>query len=205
MNIESELRQIRSFRDRSDGALQNIENALEEYRAESIQVEKSLEDSQKAAEIIHSVAKSTQEELEFHLSDIVTMAMKGVFETGPSLSVSFVSRRGQIEVDMGFEEDGHIGDPLNDDGGGLVDVAAVALRFSCWTLRQNRTRPVIILDEPLKWLKGSDLPAKGARIIKEISEKLGLQIIMVSHDPELIEGADKVIRVGRKNRRSIIK
>ena len=205
MNIESELRQIRTFYDQSDGTLQNIENTLEEYQKELDQMERGLEDSQKAAEIIHAVAKSTQEELEFHLSDIVTMAMRGVFENGPSLSVSFVSRRNQIEVDMGFEEDGHIGDPLNDDGGGLVDVAAVALRFSCWTLNRKRTRPVIILDEPLKWLKGSDLPYKGARIIKEISAKLGLQIIMISHDPELIEGADKVIRVGRKQRRSIIK
>ena len=205
MNIESELRQIRTFCDRESGALRTIETALEDHQAELDQMERGLEDSQKAAEIIHAVAKSTQEELEFHLSDIVTMAMRGVFENGPSLSVSFVSRRGQIEVDMGFEEDGHIGDPLNDDGGGLVDVAAVALRFSCWTLNRKRTRPVIILDEPLKWLKGSDLPYKGARIIKEISEKLGLQIIMISHDPELIEGADKVIRVGRKQRRSIIK
>lgn len=205
MSIESDLRQIRTFFDRASGSLQTIEDSLKEYRSEYIEVEKKLEDSQKAAEIIHAVAKSTQEELEFHLSDIVTMAIRGVFENGPSLSVSFVSRRGQIEVDMGFEEDGHIGDPLNDDGGGLVDVVAAALRFSCWTLKKNRTRPVIILDEPLKWLKGSDLPYKGARIIKEISEKLGLQIIMVSHDPELIEGADKVIRVGRKNRRSIIK
>ena len=110
MSIESDLRQIRTFYDRESGSLHTIENSLEEYRNELVQMERSLEDSQKAAEIIHSVAKSTQEELEFHLSDIVTMAMKGVFETGPNLSVSFVSRRGQIEVDMGFEEDGLLHD-----------------------------------------------------------------------------------------------
>ncbi|NIU00181.1 MAG: hypothetical protein GWN01_04340, partial [Nitrosopumilaceae archaeon] len=51
------------------------------------------------------------------------------------------------------------------------------------------------MDEPLKWLKGGDLPIKGSHMIKEISKKLGIQIIMISHSPELIEGADRVFEV----------
>ena len=44
-----------------------------------------------------------------------------------------------------------------------------------------------------------DLHHKAAEMLKEISEKLGLQIIMVTHSEELIEAADKVftIRAGK--------
>ena len=44
-----------------------------------------------------------------------------------------------------------------------------------------------------------DLHHKATEMLKEISEKLGLQIIMVTHSEELIEAADKVftIRAGK--------
>lgn len=205
MNTESEIKQIRSFLERSKGARQNLETSLVRNKKRLKLAQVSLENSQKGSEIIHIVAKNTQEELEYHLSDIVTMAVQGVFQDNTSLDASFVSRRGKIEVDLNFKDGNHIIDPMNDDGGGLIDVGALSTRFSCWAIRREKTRPLFLLDEPLKWLKGSDLPARGADMIKLISEKLGLQIIMVSHDPELIEGADKVIRVSRRNNRSIVK
>ena len=64
---------------------------------------------------------------------------------------------------------------------------------------------VLILDEPLKHLKGNDMPEKGAELIRSISEKLGIQVIMVSHDPALISEADKVFSVKIRNGISEVK
>lgn len=150
-------------------------------------------------EIIKQAALQTQNELEFHLSSLVSMAMQDVFqEEAYELKLNFVEKRNKTEVEIFFERNGIQVDPLTGSGGGAVDVASFALLLSLWVIQHPRTRNTIILDEPLKWLKGNDLPIRGAEMIKNISQKLGIQIIMVSHSPELIEASDKVFEV-KKN------
>jgi DNA repair exonuclease SbcCD ATPase subunit len=57
-----------------------------------------------------------------------------------------------------------------------------------------RSRNVLILDEPFGNLS-VDLMPRASEMIKQISERLGLQIIMVTHAEELIQAADKTFRV----------
>lgn len=204
-NIKSKIQEMRRHLERKKGRQEQLKAQLQSNRRKLRKYRVELEASNKAQEAIHHVAKLTQQELEFHLSDIVSMGMSGIFPDPYSLVVEFISRRGRVEVDMLFERDGYEVDPLSATGGGAVDVASLALRFSAWTLKNPRTRPVILLDEPLKWLKGSDLPRKGAEMIKEISQHLNLQIAMISHDPELIEGADRVFDIGIKKGVSYIR
>jgi len=149
---------------------------------------------EEAQTIIQNVAQLTQSELEYHVSELVTLAMAAVFEDPYELKVEFTQRRGRTEADLFFVRGGAEMDPMGASGGGAVDVASFALRVALWSLGQPRTRNTLVLDEPLKWLKGGDLPEKGAAMIKEISDKLGLQIIMISHIPDQIEGAD--LRIG---------
>jgi len=154
---------------------------------------------EEAQTIIQNVAQITQKELEYHVGELVTLAMAAVFEDPYALDVEFVQRRGRTETDLWFSRDGSQVDPMTASGGGAVDVASFALRVALWSLAPKRTRPTLVMDEPLKWLKGGELPEKGARMIKEISERLGLQIIMISHIPDQIEGADRRIGVSMRS------
>lgn len=150
---------------------------------------------EEAQTIIQTVAQLTQEELQYHVGELVTLALASVFEDPCELEVDFVQRRGRVECDLWFVQDGHRIDPLDGDSGGMAEVAAFALRVALWSLGRPRSRATMILDEPLKWLKGESLPAKGAAMIKEISDRMGLQIIMISHIPDQIEGADQRIHI----------
>ena len=49
----------------------------------------------------------------------------------------------------------------------------------------------MIFDEPFKFLS-RDLHEKASYMLKEISERFKMQIIMVSHSQELIDSADKI-------------
>lgn len=149
--------------------------------------------------IIQTVAQLTQKQLEYHVAELVTLAMAAVFENPYSLSVEFTQKRGRTEAILLFARDEQSIDPLTASGGGAVDVASFALRVALWSLAVSRTRATLVLDEPLKWLKGGSLPTKGALMIKEISAKLGIQIIMISHIPDQIGGADSIINVEIKN------
>ena len=155
--------------------------------------------------ILQESARLTQSQLEYRISKLVTLAMESVFNEPYEIKLVFENSRGKTAANLFFERDGEPIDPLDASGGGAVDVAAFGLQVSLWTLQSPRTRNVLILDEPLKWLKGGVLPEKGAEMLQQISHKLGLQIIMVSHIPDQIEHADRVFRVSMKNRISTIK
>lgn len=152
--------------------------------------------------IIQTVAELTQNQLVYHVSELATLALASVFQDPYAFGMEFVLRRGRTECDLFFVRNEKRVDPLGASGGGAVDVAAFALQIALWSLGRPRYRNVLIIDEPLRFLKGDDLPEKGALMMKEISEKLGMQIIMVSHIPDQIEGSDKVIEMKLRDGRS---
>lgn len=185
---------------RSETKYLELEKSILRLESKINRKKEELENLEQAQTIIQIVGKTTQEELQYHLSELVTLAMENVLDDPYKLITNFVIRRGKTEVDLLFERNGETVNPLNATGGGAVDIASLALQFSLWGMQTPRTRKTFILDEPLKWLKGNDLPVKGANLIKQISERLGVQIIMVSHSPELIESADNVIEISQNKK-----
>ena len=180
------------------GQLQQTECRLDTLHERLMSLQREQKDCEQAQAVIQTVAQLTQEELKYHISELGTLALAAVFDDPYELELDFVQRRGQTECDIWFVRDGERVNPLSASGGGAIDVACFALRVSLWSLKAKRTRPVLILDEPLKWLKGEDLPEKGARLIKEISERLKLQIIYISHIPEQVESADRIHHITLK-------
>lgn len=156
--------------------------------------ESQLESGKKAQKVIQDVAQMTQKQLEYHVSELVTLALSGVFENPYDLIVDFVQKRNKTEAELLFEREGERVSPLDASGGGAVDVAAFALRVSLWSLRSKKTRRTLILDEPFKHLS-SELQPRAGEMLKEISQKLGIQIIMVSHNQDLIGIGDKAFEV----------
>lgn len=144
-----------------------------------------------AKELVLDVAQRTQANIGQRISDLVSLALASVFDTPYEFQVEFVQRRGVTEADLWFVRDGNKIEPLGASGGGPIDVASLALRLAVWTL--NKTTPVFILDEPFRNLS-SDLHHKAGLLLQELSTKLGVQIVMVSHNPQIIAGADRVFR-----------
>jgi DNA repair exonuclease SbcCD ATPase subunit len=153
------------------------------------------EDIARAIEIIQQVAKLTQQQLEIHISELVTLALEAVFPNPYKMVLKFETRRNRSEADLLLQdENGNLLSPMDSVGGGVVDVAAFALRIALWSLKRPRPRTVMIMDEPFRFLS-TDLQDRAGRMIKEISVKLGIQFIIVTHEENLLETADKVFKV----------
>ncbi len=202
----SSISKMRQSLERKKGRLEQLKISIEQTEDNIDATQRQLDCSHEALVVIQIVAKKTQEHLEFHLSDLVSAGMASVFPNPYKLMVEFVTRRNQIETEMMFQRDDKLFIPKK-CGGGARDIAALTLQFSIAAIKNPRTRSLMLLDEPLKWLKGWNLPRLGSQMIKEISQKLNppLQIIMVSHSPELIASADKVFKVEMKGPYSTIK
>ncbi len=197
--------QIRYSLEQAKGQRQAQLALKRKHETEIEETEKRILFTEQAQNIIQTVARQTQAELSYHISELVSLAMSAVFDKPYELHIDFVLRRGKTEADIFFmdKKSGELFDPMQATGGGVVDVASFALRLVAWSLSRPKTDNVLILDEPFRFLS-RDLHPKASRMLLEVSGKLGLQIIMVSHSLELIEAANKVFYVQKKRGVSVV-
>ena len=192
---------LRQRLEQQKGAKKQLENSLVTLQDSLRDNKRSLKRHEQAREIIRTVGIATQNQLSFHISDITSLALEAVFNEPYKLEVEFVERRNKTECDLFFTRDGMKADPLTASGGGAVDVASFALRIASWSMANPHSHNVIILDEPLRYLS-ADLQEKASIMIKEISQKLGIQFIIVTHENTLAAHADKTFEVSIKKGRS---
>jgi DNA repair exonuclease SbcCD ATPase subunit len=186
-----------SFRnqlERKKGQKLQLEKSVSTLTDEISELKRSLRRHEQAREIIREVGLATQQQLQFHISDITSLALEAVFNDPYELKVEFVQRRNKTECDLLFSRDGNDIEPKSASGGGAVDVAAFALRIASWSMQTPRSRNVIILDEPMRFLS-VDLQERASLMIKEISKKIGVQFIIVTHSNVLTTFADKTFEV----------
>lgn len=146
-----------------------------------------------AMHIIQEVAKKTMEQISTSVSDVVTQALHAVFPNPYSFEIEFVTRRNQTECDLWLVKGSTKIHPLDASGGGVLDVVSFALRSIFLILKQD-SRPLLILDEPFKFVS-ADLQKYCGAMLKNISEKLNFQVIIVTHIEKLIDTMDRVFRV----------
>lgn len=175
-----------------------------EKTARNIQFLKAdLKDSEKAQFIIQQVAKETQENLIFNIENVVTSALQAVFDEPYKFKVIFDVKRNKTDCKLLFEKDGHLFNPLDSSGYGAADIASFGLRIAAWSLRNPKSAAVFILDEPFKHLS-IELQEKGSALIKELSEQLGIQFIIITHVNAISEFSDKVFIIKKSGLYSTI-
>ena len=198
------LQELRNKLEQQKGKKEQLEHLIEETSERISENKSHLINLEKAREIVKAVGLKTQQQLQFHISDIASLALESIFPEPYKLVLDFVERRNKTECDILFEKDGEYYKPLSAAGGGAVDVASFALRIASWSMANPRTKNTIILDEPMRFLS-AEYQEAASEMIKQISDKLGIQFIIVTHETILAEHADKVFRVSIKNGISKVK
>jgi len=202
------LQQLRQKLEKEKGKKEQIETDIAEYQVKIKDSKRSLHRHEEAKEIIRTVGQKTQEQLQFHISDITSLALEAVFTDPYELKVEFVQRRNKTECDLFFVRDGFSVDPLSASGVGPVDVASFALRIASWSMMRPRPMNTIILDEPFKHLRGEAENERVLQMLQTISKMLHVQIIMIGDvkvpKEVMMEYADKVFECKIKNRVSKI-
>lgn len=188
------INELKSVLNQKIGQKDLLQSRLKELKSDQKLKRSQILDIESAQVIIQAVAKDTQNQITEYISDIVSMALKAVFDDPYIFNIEFVEKRGKTEAEISFIRDGEKLNPIAGSGGGAVDVASFALRVALWTLQKHRTSNTIILDEPMKWLDKT-LIYKAGEMLKMLSEKLNIQFIIVTHIQELIESADKVFNI----------
>lgn len=173
-SYKSKLERLKGQKESDENRLVTLQESLKESKKKRRALEKALT-------VVKKVGISTQEQLSYNVSEIVSLALNSIMDNPYDLKLNFVERRGRTECDFLLERDGIVIDPY-DGGGGVVDTCSFALRVAMWTMENPNSRNVLILDEPFKHLKGELPNQKMLTMVEELCSRLNLQVIMVSDE-----------------------
>jgi DNA repair exonuclease SbcCD ATPase subunit len=193
--MTSEIQTIRRTLEQRKGAWNKVKEDLRGSRKERTRQVLRLQQTENALEISKQVGLKTQQELEYHISNLVSAAISSVFPDNPyKFRALFIERRGKTECDLMLERDGELIDALHSAGGGVVDVTTLALRIASLSMKSGRIRPVLLLDEPFKHLS-IDLQDRAEQMLHELATKVGIQVICNSHASSAVENTDKAFQI----------
>ncbi len=147
-------------------------------------------DTVAAQQIAQQIAQRVQQQAHAKIAAVVARCLRTVFPDDPyEFQIVFDSKRGRTEAALQFMRAGMVlDDPLNAAGGGVVAVAAVALRISALMLSRPPLRRLLVLDETIAHLHNPDAQARFGQLLERLATDLGIQFILAT-------GADG-LRVG---------
>lgn len=182
---------------------------MEEGRRQQIEEHtKSIEDGEVYGErlaiaqaVIQGLADQARQEFRGDVNKLVTMVVKSVFTEDFSFDMQMSTEGGRLQCKPVVIE--RVGDteieymPKDDMGGSVLDPIGFALRVVLQQFQRQRTRPMFILDEPMKNVGHGELLNQAGAMMAEVSHKVRVQLIVVTHEPELAELADRAYQVVR--------
>ena len=191
MEIKEKLNKAIIKRQSNIELLVQRKQRLEEIKTETEEVLKSLS-------VCQEVAKEVQSQLSVKIETITNLGLETLFGDEYSFKLEYVTARGKTEVEFNlYDKMGNQIDPMVQSGGGLVDAMTLCLRIAVYNI--SHVDNTIVFDEAMKFLlKG--FREKAAELIHTLSERLGLQIIEVTHIPEFMENSDKQFVIKKINK-----
>jgi len=121
------------------------------------------------------------------ISELTTTGLNYIIHDQPlKFLIKQEQKNNRISMKFALEQDGFEGDPLCSYGGGAAVVISLILRLSI--MQRLGLGNLLILDESMVALANTYVP-NAASFIRQLSEKTGVNILMVTHNPEFLNGA----------------
>ena len=173
---------MQEIHDKLAYAKQHRENIENQRKSIEVSFEKSEQEysvSLETQRLIREASQLTLSNLSVRIGTIVTKALTQVLGEGYKFNLDFDIKYNKLAADMYLEKDGKRYDLKRDNGDGVVDIVALALRVAILCLDRRKLRRLLILDEPCGAVSVNYQPVLG-KMIKQLSDMLDLQVIMVA-------------------------
>lgn len=155
-----------------------------------------------AQTVIQEIAQQVQRQAHAGIAAIVTRCLHAIYDDPYDFDIRFDKKAGKTSARLVFVRDGNEYD-ANDVGGGVVDVAAFAMRVAALMMSKPTRRKFMFLDEPFRHLDRGRMPRVKV-MVEELAKQTGIQFVIITHAEELQAG--EVINItspARKKSRSV--
>lgn len=178
---------------------------LEEQRVTSVERAQEAEaDGQlvlQARLLLETFSEEAQEALRARVEGLVSRGLQVIFGSDYGFRVEVGQSRGQAAMLFRIISADGERDPLQSHGGGIVNVVSFVLRVVVAALTPGLSR-CLILDEPFAQLSNEYLEPM-AEFLRELVDVTDLQLLIVSHEPEVAAVADKAYRLRKVGGRTV--
>jgi len=176
-----------------------LRKQLADLDADVIRFTQSVEMSEEAAVVIGAVEKTQQDQLKQKLEKLVSYALTVIFERPYQFLVDFETRGQQSEARFMVVDERGSSQGLKDaHGGGIMVVVAYILRAIVMMSSQPRLMPLMVDDEPLIQVS-SEFRPRLTEFLKKFAKSAGVQLIIVTHEDDYTEMADKCYKFRLRN------
>lgn len=157
---------------------------------------------EKARWVIAEVSRITQEETKERIEKLITLALRSIFEREMTFKLKLEYKNNRVYATPTIVDgDEEFSDLKEDQAGGHIDIVSLVFKIVLWSMESPQKRNLFIVDEPFRFT--GKLVKKAGYMLKYLAKELNFQVIMVSHDDELIDICDRVYGVRHDGKKSI--
>lgn len=141
----------------------------------------------KCSEIFKRWLEDSMERNVSSMADLVSTGLKYIIHDQDLIfKIKQEPKYNRVSMRFVLEQDGNEGDPLESYGGGAAVIISLILRIA--VMQKLGMGNLLILDESMVALANAYIPA-AASFMKQLSEQTGVNILMVTHNPEFLANA----------------
>lgn len=209
-NLSVRIRQRRRELDSFAGQASALRLRHEELLAEVVSLTADISAHERATTLLNSIGEEKQYAAQEAIEQLVTRGLQTIFDDTLSFHILQDVKARRAEVSFIVRSTLANGTVVDTDvmdarGGGLAATVGFLLRLVVMLLRTDtRADNFMVLDETFAHVSEEYLPALG-EFLRKIVEKTGVQILMVTHQPEFVDYADKVYRVSAIDGKTVVK
>ncbi len=182
-----------------DGILRQVHSWGGEYhvldRMRRLNLEKRHE--LEAEEVLYDAALTVLQDIETGwrgtyeeaLAALGAQSLTTIWEKPFEVKLETTIKRGVAYLDIVLVKNGKRVRIKGGSGGSVAQVLGVTLRIIFTLSSSMGMRPLLVLDEPYNMVAAAQRPALCA-VLRELSDRLGLQFLMSAHEDELMDAAD---------------
>lgn len=167
----------------------------EEFKERIKKLEKEETENLLKKELLEQASEKAREDGINVLSDTATNAVQAILGDDTFVAMESSIRNGVPNVDVVIKKEKEglevTTDPTQGEGGGIVDIVAMAIYFSLGLLVGQDNEAPIFMDEPTKYLS-TGYSTQAAKFINEMVDYTGKQTFLVTHDETIAATGDKV-------------
>ena len=195
--MQNSLEELTSLLQRREAEASLVAGELREKQSRAADNEEDLAAALSAQQAITEASRLTQRKVKGYIEALVTKAVAPIFDR-PFRFVLEYDVKGRKTVAQPLVVEGEGGEPQipkEEMGVSILDILSFAMRVVLKRLERPRTRELMILDEPMRDVGKGRFLERAADMLREMSQRLGLQLIIITHEAELARIGDAVFTV----------
>jgi DNA repair exonuclease SbcCD ATPase subunit len=196
-DIDGRLTRVRNILENQRGEARHIAQTGTRVHAEIRELESVHGLHERAAHVLTAIGEQRQDHAQRQIEALVTQGLQTIFDH--TLSFHLIpgvrAKTPVLDPVIRSQLDGTTVDTdvLTARGGGLAATVGFLLRLVILLLSRHRQDTILFLDETFAHVS-ADYTPRLVEFLKDLADKTGVQIVLVTHDEAFLDAADTIYR-----------